>query len=163
MKRAIVITVIELVALVGWLAMGGFGVGPALFLLAGLIGEHVVSSRLRGGLGKVVALSGSEAIIWVLWLAIAGVNPVAAAIFLFATMFVQHNVELSSFSETPIKGFLFNRRSLDITALETVGGAVWLALVQAGRPVIGAIVLAGTLLFEHISQGKKLGVLSNHG
>lgn len=160
----LVTTLIETVGLVAWLALvdGGLGLAGALVLLGALYFEHAVS--FKGALvparnSRILSLSVIETAVWVVWLLLAtSVNPVVGVVFLFVGMLVLHTMEfnswwgLSSFHNWKRLG----KRIAFLTALEAVGGALWLGFVRAEAGVVGVVLLIVALYLEHQQQVKVL-------
>lgn len=161
-------TVLEFLALVLWEPRAATLLGVGI-LVVGLFLEHIVAfNNFQGEKSflklfvprqgfKLFGLSASEAVVWAVWLmvALAGM-PVVAFGILFAGIFLQHNAELNVFLGRKAFSKLLNPRVALFTLIESASGAIWLALIQQGRPALAATVLALGLLTEHHEQGEVL-------
>lgn len=175
MTRTLAVTLIESLGLIIWLALaqGAGTVLGAIVVLAGFLTlEHAVAyNNLHGRslfsfhrlpLKRLGIVSISEAIIWAIWLVLAGTMTysygVGAAVVLAALLIIQHNLE---FNVVEGQGLLKNvaaSRSVGISVIEAVTGAVWLALVATGNPISAVIVLVVGLQIEHVIQAKKVEI-----
>lgn len=151
-------TIAELIGLVVWLTLviSGQMVIGIVFLVGGLVLEHLLAYRfLVGGslpVGKLLGVSASEAILWIVWLVISTFDLVAGFVFLTATMVLQHSVEKNLFEGKPLFGDIFHLIVVPHTLLETVGAFIWLFFVFAGQEILGAAVFSVFILVEHIVQ-----------
>ena len=161
--RTLFVTLTELLTLIVWLFLlsAGHGAIAAAILVTGLTIEHIIASRNIPPFLELLGVSASESAIWIIWKVIANSSPITAFIFLFVTMFIQHNVELNSFARKPLFSRLLDRRVTLFTALEAVGGAVWLALTNVGHAAIGGAILGVGLQLEHQIQARKLAELQD--
>lgn len=179
----VVLTGVEAIALVLWLSLlreasplsrlaaAGFGV-----LALGLLVEHVLTDLAVNDFDVSVpgvaaaALSASEALIWGLWLLIAGTIGGLVGLLvaggLFAALLVpQHTIEDSVLRGRDPLADIANVEMLGYSVVEAVGAVLWLLfvtrpdlvepiLVEAGLTAaaaapVGAGILATALLIEH--------------
>jgi hypothetical protein len=180
-----VFTGVETLALVLWLAVvegaplasQATAVGVTI-LVAGFVLEHVLTDVAVNGFDfsfpsvRILGISLSEAILWVLWLVVAelvgGLAGLLAAAAVLAVLLVpQHTVEDNVLRGGRPLSSLFNPGTVGFSVLEAVGSTIWLFLVFRGaeaRPVLldlglagvrpevlGVAVLAGTLFVEHVT------------
>jgi len=158
-------TLVETLALGLWLTVVesapvisvASGVGLGLLSL-GLVLEHVLTDAAVNGVSvsalpdrQVLAVSVSEALLWVLWLGIAerigGVDGVLAAGALFAVLLIpQHTVEDNVLRGVDPFESVVDVGTVGFSVIEAVGATVWLLLVfepaQFGG-VLGAVGLGG--------------------
>lgn len=157
-----IITIIEFVTLVAWLAVATGtpvpGYGPldipaglaAAVLAVGITIEELVRYRLvkgrfpRGGeLGFFAGGIAVEIVGWIIALRLADPQAIIGSFgVLFGTLAVEH-----ALIQQATNGGPFNLRGvLDFSAVEAVGGAVWLV-----NPSVGTLViLAVTSALEHV-------------
>lgn len=96
----------------------------------------------------------AEVAIWGFWLRVARASgALAGATVLFALIHVLHSVEMGAVRRHNPLRYAINARTLGFSLMEALGGAGWLLLADAGRPVLGALVLLGGLTVEHLVQG----------
>jgi hypothetical protein len=180
-----VFTGVETLALVLWLAVvegaplasQATAVGLTI-LVAGFVLEHVLTDVAVNGFDlsfpsvRILGISLSEAILWVLWLVVAelvgGLAGLLAAAAVLAVLLVpQHTVEDNVLRGRRPLSSLFNPGTVGFSVVEAVGSTIWLFLVFRGaeaRPVLldlglagvrpevlGVAVLAGTLFVEHVT------------
>ena len=177
-------TLVETLALGLWLtlvesepvisAASAVGLGV---LTVGLVLEHVLTDATINGLSvdvlpdrQILAVSVSEALLWVLWLGIAerigGVDGVLIAGALFALLLVpQHTIEDNVLRGAGPFASLVDLGTLGFSVVEAVGATVWLLLVfEAGQfsgllatlglggvdpAAVGLGAMATFLLIEH--------------
>jgi len=168
--RVAVFTVVEVVALVIWLALvrgeaGTFqrdsiSVLTGLGILAvGITIEHLLSYNVinkrplfkLGGLpvGKKLVVSVIETGIWAIWLILADFNALVAAVGLAVLLIFEHSFSDNVFKGRGIFTRLLNVRTVGFSLIEAAGAAVWLALVGAGQQIAGIAALLITSLIEH--------------
>ncbi len=171
MKRflgIVLFSIIEVAGLIIWLLL--VDADPAVIDLLGLLGlvvldiflivEHTVTDNLLHGrplfrfsglpLGEIVIFSTIETIIWGVWLVLADqVNPIVAVVFLVITLFFEHTISRNVHERDPLFSQIFDPGTFVHTVIESVACAGWLALVRAGQPIIGAIVLLVGSIIEH--------------
>lgn len=163
----IVFTIIELAALVGWLALvlQGNNIAGIAVLIIGLVLEHLVSYNVFNKrplfnfsgipLGGLLLISATETLIWVVWLVLSqGSGIVIGAVFLVITMFLQHSVERNVFLGKPLFDHIVKTEVIGFTVIEAVAAAVWLFFVldPGMSNIVGAGILGIGLLVEHIIQ-----------
>lgn len=166
----IVFTIIELAALVGWLALvlQGNNIAGIAVLVIGLILEHIVSYNVFNkrplfnfsgiSLGGLLLISATESLIWVVWLVLSQgsgiISIIIGAVFLVITMFFQHSVERNVFLSKPLFDRIVKTEVIGFTVIEAVAAAVWLFFVldPGMSDIIGAGILGIGLLVEHIIQ-----------
>jgi hypothetical protein len=166
--KTAVFTAIETVAIAGWRALLRVNkILAAGFFAVGLLLEHVVSYNFRNGRKALefaglpfVALSGIagfETVVWIAWWVLASYNAYLAAAVLYVGLLVGHAPELNVMRRFPPFHQFRDRikRSLDITAIETVTGVAWRALLIAGRPIAAIVILFAGLQIEHLVSGRK--------
>jgi hypothetical protein len=159
----VVFTVVEVVGLVAWLALVRSGrqvlgilVLPVTFFVEHLIAYNVKRDvgllRLDVPAGRIAVNAVIETVVWVAWLAIwtlGGGWRVVATVVLFVALVIEHSITDNIFRGRPLFENLLNRNTLGFSAVETVGGTGWLALVDAGLGAVGVGVLAVASLIEH--------------
>lgn len=105
----------------------------------------------------LVAITVSEVLIWVAWLAIATTSGhLLAGAVLMALMLAEHSVEMSLIKRTPPFAFVGNAKTIFFTVMEVLGAMGWLYLTWNGRPLAGAAMLLIGLSVEHVLQGSQL-------
>jgi hypothetical protein len=173
--KTALVSAIETVGIAVWkallatvtFALTGNGPLAVGVLAAGFILEHIVSFLFRGqGTFPVLRLLGVaavETVTWSGWLALTAVDPILAAIVLFAGLWVGHGLEQNTIRGCP--GFLtrvIRGETLDITAIETGVAVIWLALLSSGpylpNGLIANIVLFVGLQIEHALSNAKTRV-----
>ena len=177
--RIAVFTVVEVAALAIWLALvrgeaGTFqsttasiviGVGV---LAVGITIEHLLSYNVInkrplfkiGGLpvGKKLVVSVLETGIWAIWLILAGLNALAAALVLAVLLIFEHSFSDNVFKGRGIFSRLLNVRTIGFSVIEAAGAAVWLNFVGAGQQIAGVAVLLIASFIEHtmaVNLGRK--------
>jgi hypothetical protein len=177
-------TLVETLALGLWLTLVGgaplisaaSAVGLGV-LTMGLVLEHVLTDATINGVSvsvlpgkQVLAVSSSEALLWVLWLGVAerlgGVDGVLAAGVIFAVLLVpQHTVEDNVLRGADPFESVVDLGTVGFSVVEAVGATVWLLLVFEGAQfrwllatlglggvdpaAVGLGALAVILLVEH--------------
>ena len=105
----------------------------------------------------LIAITVSEVLIWVVWLALArSSGHLAAGAVLMALMLAEHSVEMSLIKRTPPFAWVTNGNTIFFTVMEVLGGMAWLYLTWNGQPVAGAAALLIGLSVEHVLQGSQL-------
>lgn len=170
MLRIAVFTVVEVVALVVWLALvrteagaapapiGSIVTGVAI-LGVGITVEHLLSYnvinrrplfKLAGlPLGKKLVVSVIETAIWALWLVLADLNPLAAAVVLAVLLVFEHTFSDNVFKDKGTFARLINLRTVGFSIIEAAGAALWLGFVDSGLQIAGITVLALASYAEH--------------
>jgi hypothetical protein len=126
----------------------------------GLTAEHIVTylranATGRLPIGRILIVAAVETVSWAVWLLLTGINPVAAAAFLFVTLFVGHALEQNTTRNCPsLFASLIRVETLDITAIETVIGIVWLALTGVNGILAIGVLFVGLHLEHVIAVGK---------
>ena len=177
--RIAVFTVVEVAALAIWLAFvrgdaGSFqadtgsivaGVGV---LAVGITIEHLLSYNVINkrpllkisGLpvGKKLVVSVLETGIWAIWLILADLNALAAALVLAVLLIFEHSFSDNVFRGRGIFSRLLNVRTIGFSVIEAAGAAVWLSFVGAGQQIAGLGVLFVASFIEHtmaVNLGRK--------
>lgn len=155
-------TGVETIALVVWLgfvrdapvASQATAIGLGV-LAVGLLVEHFFTDQAVNGpnlsfpLGKVVAFSASETVLWALWLVIAdaigGVDGLLIAGVVLAVLLVpQHTVEDSVLRGRGLLSNLVDLGTVGFSIVEAAGATAWLVLVLRGdlvEPLVASTVL----------------------
>lgn len=162
----VLFTIVEIVALIGWLVLalpegGQVALGVAV-LLVGMIIEHFIAFKatMEGDLPTLglIGISISETVLWVVWLLIVqstGSAHVWAVIFLFVTMFLQHGVEKNIFIGKPAFQDLLKTEVIVFTAVEVGAAGLWLYFILEGQEILGAAILVVGIFVEHILQSRQ--------
>lgn len=126
----------------------------------------VASPPLLLALGGLIAITLSEILIWIFWLALAdgkiglgwgaGAAVVIAAVVLMVLMQIEHSVEMGLLKRRSPTAFLLNPNTLFFTFMEVAGAVAWLYFVRADRPLLGGLCLLVGLSIEHVLQGADL-------
>lgn len=168
--RIAVFTVVEVAALAIWLALvrpdtGAFQadttslvIGLAV-LAGGITIEHLLSYnvinrrpllKLSGlPVGRKFVVSVIETGIWALWLILADLNALAAALVLAVLLIFEHTFSDNVFRDRGIFARLVDVRTVGFSIIEAAGAALWLVLVDADQPIVGVAVLLITSFVEH--------------
>ena len=168
--RIAVFTIIEAAALAAWLALvrsdagiyqvstGSLVAGLAV-LAIGFTIEHIVAYNVihnRGLLeivgapvGKKAVVSLIETVIWALWLVLADLNAIVAALVLTGLLILEHTLSDNVFKGRDIFSKLLDVRTIGFTLIEAVGAAIWLALVEVNMAVLGIVILVVASFIEH--------------
>ena len=178
--KVITFSIVETAGLAIWLALvlGTLGFFQASNLVAFVVLfvfleiEHLFSYNTAHGKGlfnfsgvpilKLLGISLSESIVWVVWLQIFNAAGVAVvAVFLSLIFIPQHKIELNVIEGRPVFQGLLAGRVVGFSIVEGVGSSVWgkLAMGGSGQGVLGIVVLLVTLLVEHFIQVKKTQIL----
>ena len=177
--RIAVFTVVEVAALAIWLAFvrgdaGSFqadngsivaGVGV---LAVGITIEHLLSYNVINkrpllkisGLpvGKKLVVSVLETGIWAIWLILAELNALAAALVLAVLLIFEHSFSDNVFKGRGIFSRLLNVRTIGFSVIEAAGAAGWLNFVGAGQQIAAVAVLFIASFIEHtmaVNLGRK--------
>jgi len=166
-----VFTVVEVVTLATWLAlvrseagiyqvsMSSVVVGLVVlavgFTIEHLLAYNVIHNRglfeLQGlPIGKKAVVSLIETGIWVLWLVLAAINAIVAAVALTGLLIVEHTLSDNVFKGKDIFSRLLDAQTIGFSLIEAVGAAIWLALLQANLAVVGILILAVASFVEHL-------------
>ena len=168
--RIAVFTVVEVAALAIWLALvrddaGAFQadtspiiIGVAI-LAGGITIEHLLSYNVInrrpllkiGGLpvGRKLVVSIIETGIWALWLILADLNALAAALVLAVLLIFEHTFSDNVFKDRGVFSRLVDVRTVGFSIIEAAGAAVWLGLVDGGQQIVGIAVLLVASFIEH--------------
>ena len=169
--RIAVFTVVEVVALVVWLALvrmeagaaqaliGSIVIGVAI-LAVGITVEHLLSYnvvnrrplfKLAGlPVGRKFVVSIIETAIWAIWLVLTDPNPLAAALVLAVLLVFEHTFSDNVFRDKGTFARLINLRTVGFSIIEAAGAALWLGFVDSGLPIAGITVLAVASYAEHV-------------
>jgi hypothetical protein len=161
---------VEGVALVTWLALvrseagiyqvstGSLVAGLAV-LAVGLTVEHIIAYNvihnrglleLQGApIAQKAAVSLIETIIWALWLLLANLNAILAAVVLTGLLILEHTLSDNVFKGRGLFSRLLNGRTIGFSLIEAVGAAIWLSLVEANLAVVGILILVVASFIEH--------------
>jgi len=184
--KVIIFSVVETAGLAIWLALL---LGTLDFFLASRLVafvvlfvfleiEHLFSYNTAHGKGlfnfsgvpilKLLGISLSEAIVWVVWLQIFnGAGVAVAAVFLSLIFIPQHKIELNVIEGRPTFQGLLAGRVVGFSIVEGVGSSIWGKLAMGGhgstslttQGALGIVVLLVTLLVEHFIQVKKTQIV----
>jgi hypothetical protein len=168
--RIAVFTIVEGITLVVWLALVrsnagiyqvsiGSLVAGIVVLAVGFTVEHIIAynvihnRELLDFHGVPVAqksvVSLIETIIWAVWLVVADINAIIAAVVLLGLLIVEHTLSDNVFKGRDIFSKLLDARTIGFSLVEAVGAAVWLVLVQANMSVVGIVILLVASFIEH--------------
>ena len=172
--RIAIFTIVEGVTLVTWLALvrGQANIGLMLAGLAvlavGITIEHILAYNVVHGrglldlrgvpIGQKAVVSVIETAIWALWLALAELNAIVAAIVLAGLLIVEHTLSDNVFKHKGLFARLIDGRTIGFSLIEAVGAAIWLALVQANLAIVGIAILVVASFVEHsmaVALGRK--------
>jgi len=162
---------VEGVTLVVWLALvrsnagiyqvstGSLVAGLAV-LVVGFTIEHIIAYNVihnRGLLelqgvpiAQKAVVSLIETIIWALWLVLADLNMIVAAVVLTGLLILEHTLSDNVFRGRDIFSKLLDARTIGFSLIEAVGAAIWLALVEANLAVVGVMILVIASFIEHM-------------
>ena len=168
--RIAIFTIVEGATLVIWLALvrsdagiyqvstGSLVAGLAV-LAIGFTIEHIVAYNVihnRGLLeivgapvGKKAVVSLIETVIWALWLVLADLNAIVAALVLTGLLILEHTLSDNVFKGRDIFSKLLDVRTIGFTLIEAVGAAIWLALVEVNMAILGIVILVVASFIEH--------------
>ena len=160
--RIAIFTVVEVAALAIWLALvrSGSAIVGLVVLAVGFTLEHLIAYNvihrrglleLRGApVGQKAVVSLIETAIWAVWLVLAGMNDILAAVVLAALLIVEHTLSDNVFKGRGLFSRLLDPRTIVFSLIEAAGAAIWLLLVDAGQAVIGIGILAVASFIEHV-------------
>jgi hypothetical protein len=169
--RIAVFTIVEGATLVIWLALvrsdaGIYQVGTSSLvagiavLAVGFTIEHIIAYNVihnRGLLdlqgvpiGQKAVVSLIETVIWALWLVLANLNMIIAAVALTGLLILEHTLSDNVFKGRDMFSKLLDARTIGFSLVEAVGAAIWLALVQANLTAVGVLILVVASFVEHI-------------
>jgi len=168
--RIAIFTIVEGVTLVLWLALvrsdagiyqvstGSLAAGLAVlvvgFTIEHLVAYNVIHERglldLQGApIGQKAVVSLIESAIWALWLVLANINAVIAAIVLTGLLVLEHTLSDNVFKGRGLFSKLLDARTIGFSLIEAVGAGIWLALVEANLAVVGVAILVVASFIEH--------------
>jgi len=163
--RIAVFTIIEGVTLVAWLALAreatniGSMIAALAVLIVGFTIEHIMAYNVihnRGLLdlqgvpvGQKSVVSLIESFIWALWLVLAALNAVVAALVLTVLLVVEHTLSDNVFKGRGLFSKLLDARTIGFSLIEAVGAGIWLALADANMAVVGIVILVVASFIEH--------------
>jgi len=164
--RIAIFTIVETVALATWLALvrGAANTGSMIAGLAvlavGFTVEHILAYNVIHGRGLLdlrgvpiaqkAVVSVIETGIWALWLVLADLNAIVAAVVLAGLLIVEHTLSDNVFKGKGLFSRLIDARTIVFSLIEAVGAAIWLALVQADLMVVGIVILLAASFIEHL-------------
>jgi hypothetical protein len=90
-----------------------------------------------------------ETAIWALWLLLANLNAIVAAVVLTSLLILEHTVSDNVFKGKGLFSRLIDGRTIGFSLIEAVGAAIWLALVEANLSVVGVLILVIASFIEH--------------
>ena len=168
--RIAIFTIVEGATLVIWLALvrsdagiyqvstGSLVAGLAV-LAIGFTIEHIVAYNVihnrrlleiaGAPVGKKAVVSLIETVIWALWLVLADLNAIVAALVLTGLLILEHTLSDNVFKGRDIFSKLLDVRTIGFTLIEAVGAAIWLALVEVNMAVLGIVILVVASFIEH--------------
>jgi hypothetical protein len=165
-----IFTIIEVVTLAAWLALvlsdagiyqvssnsiaAGFAVLVVGFTIEHIVAYNVIHNRglfeLQGTpIGQKAVVSLIESAIWALWLALASLNGILAAVALASLLILEHTLSDNVFKGKGLFSNLLDTRTIVFSLIEAIGAAIWLTLVQANLLVAGIAILAIASFIEH--------------
>ncbi|MCI0550440.1 MAG: hypothetical protein L0287_05760 [Anaerolineae bacterium] len=168
--RIAVFTIVEGATLVIWLALvrsaagiyqvstGSLVAGLAVlaigFTIEHILAYNVIHNRglldLRGvPIAQKFVVSLIETVIWAVWLVLADLNMILAAVVLTGLLILEHTLSDNVFKGRDIFSKLLDARTIGFSLVEAVGAAIWLALVQANLSVVGVVILVVASFIEH--------------
>lgn len=156
----ILFTVLEASGIIGWkvdisLGMAALGI---VILLVGFLTEHFTAFKVLTALPlpekKLVGISASETVIWIIWLPIANFNPLLGLLFFVAAMFFQHSVEKNIFAGKPLFESLIKKEIIAFTVVEAGGATLFNVLFNQDYVLLANTALFVTLLIEHFIQAE---------
>ncbi len=174
-----VFTIVEGVTLVTWLALvrsdagiyqvstgslvAGLAVLAVGFTIEHLVAYNVIHNRglfeLQGlPIGQKAVVSLIETAIWALWLVLADLNAILAAVVLTGLLILEHTLSDNVFKGRGLFSRLLDGRTIGFSLIEAIGAAIWLALVEANLAVLGVLILVAASFIEHtmaVALGRK--------
>ena len=169
--RIAIFTIVEGVTLVIWLALVRSDAGiyqvsisslvAGLAVLAvGFTVEHIVAYNVIHGrgllelqgapIGQKAVVSLIETAIWALWLVLADLNAIVAAVVLTGLLILEHTLSDNVFKGKGLFSRLLDARTIGFSLIEATGAAIWLALVEANLAVGGIVILVVASFIEHL-------------
>jgi hypothetical protein len=172
-------TIVEGVTLVTWLALvrsdagiyqvstgslvAGLAVLAVGFTIEHLVAYNVIHNRglfeLQGlPIGQKAVVSLIETAIWALWLLLADLNAIVAAVVLTGLLILEHTLSDNVFKGKRTFSRLLDGRTIGFSLIEAIGAAIWLALVEANLAVVGVLILVVASFIEHtmaVALGRK--------
>src|SRR5688572_13256678 len=166
-----IFTIVEGVALVTWLALvrsdagiyqvstgslvAGLAVLAVGFTVEHLVAYNVIHNRelfeLQGlPIGQKAVVSLIETTIWALWLVLADLNMILAAVVLAGLLILEHTLSDNVFKGKGLFSRLLDGRTIGFSLIEAVGAAIWLTLVEANLAVVGVLILVIASFIEHL-------------
>lgn len=163
-------TIVEGVTLVTWLALvrsaagiyqvstsslvAGLAVLAVGFTIEHLVAYNVIHNRgvfeLQGlPIGQKAVVSLIETAIWALWLVLANLNAIVAAVVLTSLLILEHTLSDNVFKGKGLFSRLLDGRTIGFSLIEAAGAAIWLALVEANLAVVGVLILVVASFIEH--------------
>ena len=171
-NRILIFTIIEAVGLVAWLALvrtGRVVLGVGVEIV-GFIAEHIVSYNVKNGKPllsgvpwrPLLVVAGIESVAWLVWKALLPEAILAAGV-LALLLLLGHALELNLVNNLPLRHNFVRRLidSIDITLIETIGGAVTLGfIIKYGlftpEGIASTIALTFILQEEHKRSARKI-------
>ena len=177
--RIAIFTIVEGVTLVTWLALvrsdagiyqvstgslvAGLAVLAVGFTIEHLVAYNVIHNRglfeLQGlPLGKKAVVSLIETAIWALWLVLANLNAIVAAVVLTSLLILEHTISDNVFKGKGLFSKLIDAQTIGFSLIEAAGAAIWLALVEANLAIVGVLILVIASFVEHmlaVALGRK--------
>ena len=169
--RIAVFTIVEGATLVIWLALvrsdagiyqvstGSLAAGIAV-LVVGFTIEHIIAYNVihnRGlfdlqgvPIAQKAVVSLIETVIWAVWLVLADLNMLVAAIALTILLVLEHTLSDNVFKGKGLFSKLLDARTIGFSLVEAIGAGIWLALVDANMAVVGVAILLVASFIEHI-------------
>jgi len=163
--RIAVFTIVEGATLVIWLALArgatntGSMIAALAVLVVGFTIEHILAYNVihnRGlfeitgaPIGKKSVVSLIESGIWALWLLLADVNAIVAAVVLTGLLVLEHTLSDNVFKGRDIFSKLLDARTIGFSLIEAVGAGIWLALADSNMAVVGIVILVVASFIEH--------------
>jgi len=168
--RIAIFTIVEGVTLVTWLALvrsdagiyqvstgslvAGLAVLAVGFTIEHLLAYNVIHNRglfeLQGlPIGQKAVVSLIETAIWALWLVLANLNAIVAAVVLTGLLILEHSLSDNVFKGRGLFSRFLDGRTIGFSLIEAVGAAIWLSLVEASLAVVGILILVVASFIEH--------------
>lgn len=142
-----------------WSTVSGYAVLAGAVLAGFLTVEHVLSYNVVHQrplitlsdvpVGRIVVFSAIEAVIWSVWLALSGVQPLVAVVVLAGLLLVEHNITDNVFKMRAFFAGLLDLNTAVFSAIEAVGGVLWLLVAMSGQPHLAIAVLFVFSYIEH--------------
>ena len=153
---------IEVAGLVGWLVLvdAGAQIAGVAVLAIGLVTEHAVTDNLLHGralfrltdlpFAEIAAFSALETAIWAVWLALWGIVPAVATVFLPATLLLEHTISKNVHERRGLFDKVIDVKTLPHSLVEAAACSWWVLLARGAHPIIGAVVLFIGSVLEHV-------------